>query len=90
MIPQAKSLADHVHDRTFRARRHHELLAGSVLPWPPLAAIQSRYVAAEHKLERRAIAVEFERAVRTRDDDKLSGALAEHTSRATCTGTASP
>jgi AraC-like DNA-binding protein len=68
-MPAAKSLDEHVLDRTFRARRHHDLLAGPVVPWPELAALQSRYAAAAHELERRAVAVEFERAVRDRGAD---------------------
>lgn len=64
LVPAPKSLAVHVRERTFRARRHHELLTGPVLPWPALAELQGRYAASEHELERRAIAVEFERAVR--------------------------
>jgi hypothetical protein len=69
-VPQAKSLSNHVSERSFRARRHHELLAGPVLRWPELASIQARYVAADHPLERRAIAVEFERAVAGGRDDE--------------------
>jgi|SRR5579862_8893229 len=64
MARPAKSLVALVNDRTFSARRHHDRLEGHVLPWPELAAIQARYVATSHELERRQIALEFERAVR--------------------------
>jgi Winged helix-turn helix len=60
----SKPLADHVRDGTFRARRHHTLLAGTVLPWAELAPFQAQYVTATSEPERRAIAVAFERAVR--------------------------
>lgn len=63
-MPPAKSLLQLVHDRTFRSRRHHELLADRVLPYPELATIQAGYLAAENELERRAIGVQFERAMR--------------------------
>jgi hypothetical protein len=55
---------------SFRSRRHRDLLATApVLPWPKLAALQSAYVATEHELERRAIGVELERAVRELNED---------------------
>jgi hypothetical protein len=63
-MPTAKSLTDHVRDGTFRSRRHHPLLAGPAVPWPELATLQGRYAAAAQELERRAVGVEFERAVR--------------------------
>ncbi len=74
-MPAAKGLEGHVRDATWRARlaRHRELLETSPPPpWPQLAAIQAAYRATSHELERRAIAVEFERAVRTlaEDDDE--------------------
>jgi hypothetical protein len=68
-MPAAKTLDAHVRDGTFRARRHRELLAGPVVEWSTLALLQSRYVATGHELERRAIGVEFERAVRSLNDD---------------------
>lgn len=64
-MPALKSLAQHVHDGSFRSRRHHELLAGTVVPWPELATLQGRYLAAAHPLEKRAIGVEFETVART-------------------------
>jgi len=60
----AKSLAEHVHDDSFRARRHHGLLTGPALPWPALAVLQAQYRAATRAGERRAIALEFEHAVK--------------------------
>jgi hypothetical protein len=63
-MPAPKSLDQHVRDGTFRARRHRELLAGPVVEWPALALLQASYVATQHELERRVIAVKFERAVR--------------------------
>jgi hypothetical protein len=62
-MPAAKSLLDHCRERSFRSRRHHALLLGPAVPWPELAALQGRYAAAEHELERRAIGVQFERAI---------------------------
>jgi hypothetical protein len=41
-----------------------------VVAWPRLALLQAGYVAADHPLERRAIGVEFERAVRELDVDE--------------------
>src|SRR4051794_35880774 len=66
----AKSLASHVRDCTFRARRNAHLLAGPVVPWPQLAEIQCRYVGTEHPLEQRAIAWEFELAVSDLAEDE--------------------
>jgi len=62
-MPAPKTLVQHSRERTFRSRRHRELLLGPVVPWPELAALQARYAATAHELERRAIGVEFERAV---------------------------
>src|SRR4051812_19198664 len=79
-MPSAKTLKCLIHDRRFRARRHQHLLAGPVLPWPELAEIQSRFVATEHPLERRAIAVEFQRAVSNRGDsgyDDTAGGMTD-------------
>jgi len=65
-VPAAKSLSEHVYEGTFRARRHHELLAGPVVAGAPvLARLQSEYAAAKTDPERRAIGVRFERGVRT-------------------------
>jgi hypothetical protein len=72
VVPAPKTLRDHCIDGSFRSRRHHEQLAGPVVPWPELSAIQSRYVAASHELERRAIGVEFEHAARAFANDSSS------------------
>jgi phage terminase large subunit-like protein len=64
MARPAKSLLEHILDGTFRARRHHPLLAGPDLPWPGFAYLQQRYRAATSEPERRAIALELEQAVR--------------------------
>jgi hypothetical protein len=65
-VPAPKALEQHVRGRTFRARRHAELLLGRRLPWPELAELQDRYREARGELDQRAVAVEFERAVRER------------------------
>lgn len=77
-MPPAKTLRQHVVDGSFRSRRHHTLLSGAVLPWPELAEIQARYVAASSAPEKRALGVAFERAVRKRlqaqdPDDEPNG-----------------
>jgi hypothetical protein len=61
----AKSLAAHLRDGTFRARResHRALLLGPELPWQGFAVFQGRYRSATSEPERRAVALEFERAV---------------------------
>jgi phage terminase large subunit-like protein len=60
----SKSLADLVREGTFRARRHHELLAeGELVRWKPLAAIQERYRGADNEFEQRSIAREFENEI---------------------------
>jgi phage terminase large subunit-like protein len=59
----AKTLPEHVRDGTFRARRHHQLLAGPDLPWAGFARLQQRFRRASSEPERRAIGVEFEQAV---------------------------
>lgn len=70
-MPAPKDLELHVREATFRARRHRDLLEHApALPWVELATLQSQYAATEHELERRAIAVEFERAVRELDVDQ--------------------
>ena len=76
-MPPAKNLTAHVLDGTFRARRHRSLLTGPVVPWPALAAIQSQYAATTHELERRKIAVDFERAVREAPESTIKTALTE-------------
>jgi phage terminase large subunit-like protein len=62
----AKTLPEHVRDGTFRARReaHRSLLAAAALPWPGFAVLQERFRRASSEPERRAVALEFERAVR--------------------------
>lgn len=78
-MPAPKALTEHVREATFRSRRHHALLAGSVVPWRQLAIIQANYAAATSEPERRALGVAFERAVRelqeaggtSADDDLL-------------------
>lgn len=64
MARPKKSLDDLVRDRTFLARRHGELLEGGELPWSALAPLQAAYAAADDDAERRAIALDFQRAVR--------------------------
>ena len=59
-----KSLAQLLHDGSFRARRHGPLLLGPDLRYPAFALLQARYRQATSEPERRAIALEFERAVR--------------------------
>jgi phage terminase large subunit-like protein len=61
----AKSLAAHVKDGSFRARRetHRALLPGPDLPWPAFASLQHAFRQASRERERRAIALEFERLV---------------------------
>jgi len=60
----AKTLATHVREGSFRARRHHRLLRGGELGWTGFALLQARYRAATSEPERRAIALEFEQALR--------------------------
>jgi phage terminase large subunit-like protein len=55
----SQTLDELVRKGTFRAGRHHELLAGDDLPWKSLNRIQERYRTADHELERVAIAKEF-------------------------------
>lgn len=59
MARPSKSLAERVRSGSFRARHHHELLAGDPVPWPELAELQVRYAAAVSEFEQRAIAREF-------------------------------
>jgi hypothetical protein len=60
----ARSLVDHLREGSFRARRHHELLGGPDVPWSGFALLQRRYRVASSELERRAVAVDCERAVK--------------------------
>jgi phage terminase large subunit-like protein len=61
----AKTLAEHVREGTFRARRetHRSLLPDAALPWQGFAVLQERFRRASSEPERRAVALEFERAV---------------------------
>jgi phage terminase large subunit-like protein len=61
-----KTLAQHVREGTFRARRetHRLLLPAAPLPWPGFAVLQERFRRASSEPERRAVALEFEQAVR--------------------------
>lgn len=63
MARPSKSLLELVRDGTFRARRHHELLAQPDLPWKTLSHLQQRYRDAGLEFERRRVAVEFENAI---------------------------
>jgi hypothetical protein len=60
-----KRLSEHVRTGSFRARRHRHLLLGDRVAWPELAELQDEYASTTHELERREIAVRFERAVRS-------------------------
>jgi phage terminase large subunit-like protein len=61
----AKSLQERVRDRTFLARRHAGLLAGPLVSSDELARVQAAWQASASDSERRALALDFERAVRT-------------------------
>jgi phage terminase large subunit-like protein len=65
MARPAKPLAQLVRDGSYRARRdtHRLLLAGPDLPWPGFALLQERFRTASSEPERRAVALEFQRAV---------------------------
>ena len=63
MARPAKSLLEHILDGSFRARRHHPLLAGPRVPYPGFALLQERYCAASSEAERRAIGLECQRAI---------------------------
>jgi hypothetical protein len=52
-------------------------LAGPVVGWPALAAIQAEYVSATSEAERRAIAVKFLRATRELDKASKSDAVTD-------------
>ncbi|HZU78186.1 MAG TPA: terminase TerL endonuclease subunit, partial [Dehalococcoidia bacterium] len=63
----ALSLLELVRRGTFIARRptHRALLLGAPLPWPHFVSFQRRYAAATSEAERRAIALAFERLMRS-------------------------
>ena len=56
----AKSLQQHLLGGSFRARRHHPLLAGPELPYPWFALRQRAYTAATSEAERRQLGREVE------------------------------
>jgi phage terminase large subunit-like protein len=58
----AKSLAEHLRDGSFRARRHHALLSGQLVESRKLRKLQTGYQAASTERERRAWALDFEQA----------------------------
>jgi hypothetical protein len=60
----AKSLATRVAEGKFKAREHRELLAGPLVGPKRLQAIQRRYREAASDRERRAVALEYESALR--------------------------
>jgi phage terminase large subunit-like protein len=59
-----KSLAAHLREGTFRARRHRELLNGPAVADKALQRLQRDYQAASSDRERRAIALDFEQRSR--------------------------
>ena len=60
-----KSLAERVHERSFLARRHGELLELEPLVADKgLRGLQKAYIECSNPFERRALALEFEKAVR--------------------------
>jgi phage terminase large subunit-like protein len=61
----SKSLQERVRHRTFLARRHAGLLAGPLVSSEELARVQAAWQASALGSERRALALDFERAVRT-------------------------
>lgn len=65
MARPARSLEQHVRQGSFRARRHHQLLAREPLPaeWPGFAVLQARYRAATSEPERAAIGLQFEQSL---------------------------
>lgn len=70
MATVAHSLADLVRGGTFRSRTQHRLIGDEPdLPWPAFAVLQRRYRAAEDNDERRSIAREFERLVRSAHEE---------------------
>jgi excisionase family DNA binding protein len=72
----AKSLEALVRAGTFRARRHQELLNGDELTWPAFAALQRKYRRCGSAEERTAVALQFERAVRSAQRKVAEGACA--------------
>ncbi len=60
MARPAKSLAEHLRDKSFRARRHHGLLTGTLVSARKLRALQVGYQAASSERERRSFALDFE------------------------------
>ena len=83
MARPSKSLQERVRDRTFLARRHGGLLAGALVTSEELAAVQAAYQSATSDRERRALALDFERALRTvRSDVAPVGGLRGMTAKA--------
>src|SRR5437868_2500077 len=65
MPAHRKTLNDLVHDRSFLARRHSPLLLEAPpVADPDLANLQELYQAERSELERRALALQFEKALR--------------------------
>jgi len=65
MAARKKKLADLVRDRSFLRRRHEELLLSDPLVREPgLRQLQEHYRRETNELERRELALTFERAVR--------------------------
>ena len=65
MAPPRKTYADRIADRSFLARRHHELLAEDELhPNGRWAAFQTRYRDARSDEERHEVALDLERVLR--------------------------
>jgi phage terminase large subunit-like protein len=60
----AKTLDEHVREGSFRARTHHELLAGAFCESVRLRVIQASYQAAPTERERRSHALDFEKESR--------------------------
>src|SRR5487761_1090357 len=60
----SKSLAELVRDGTFRSDRHRDLLGnGPLLQWKTLSKLQEAYRAADHELDQRRIARDFQNAI---------------------------
>lgn len=68
----SKSLEEHVRGRTFRADRHAQLLAGSLVTDKRLRALQATYQAASSDRERRSLALEFADEVGRQENTKLA------------------
>ena len=60
MARPAKSLAEHLRDGSFRAGRHHGLLAGPLVSARKLRALQVGYQGASTERERRSFALDFQ------------------------------